>query len=172
MKRVVCVLLSLMLCICLSSGLWSALAESFYPRQIRWCDEYVTLRSRPDTASKALDKVYLGECVMAATYNLDFDYCCYNGQFGYILNDYLSDNFSIFEDALLQVTNDGAALRSMPTKDGEVLARMYLAEVVDLAYYSQLLRKGGYVLCYYEGQWGFVAWSDLDVFPHGTMLDP
>lgn len=171
MKRVISVL-SFILCVYLSSGLWSALADSYYPRQVRWCDEYVTLRSRPDTASKSLDRVYLGECVMATPYNVDFDYCCYNGQFGYILKDYLSDNFAIYEDFLLRVINDGAALRSMPTSNSETLTRMILADVIDLAYYSQLLRKDGYVLCCYEGQWGFAAWSDLDVFPHGSMLDP
>ena len=64
MKAIRCAL-ALLLCLGLLLGNCGALAESFSARQVAWCDEYVNLREEPDSKSRSLDRVYIGEVVMA-----------------------------------------------------------------------------------------------------------
>ena len=71
MKTIKCVL-ALVLCLALLLGNCGALAESFSARQVAWCDEYVNLREEPDSKSRSLDRVYIGEVVMAKRYNSSF----------------------------------------------------------------------------------------------------
>ena len=72
---------ALALCLCLLLGSCGTLAESFSARQIDFCKEYVNLRERPDSKSRSLGQVYIGEVVVAAPYDDAFSYCCYNGQY-------------------------------------------------------------------------------------------
>ena len=81
---------ALALCQCLLSGVCGALSESFFARQIDWCETYVNLLECPDSKSRSLCKVYIGEVVMASRYKSAFSYCCYNGQYGFVLWDYLA----------------------------------------------------------------------------------
>ena len=83
---------ALALCLCLLLGNCGTLAESFSARQIDFCKEYVNLRERPDSKSRSLGQVYIGEVVVAAPYDDAFSYCCYNGQYGYIRSEYLNAN--------------------------------------------------------------------------------
>lgn len=55
------------------------------------CNEWVSLRFGPSANSGRLAKVPLGAVVEEAIHidGNDFIYCCYNGQYGYILRDYL-----------------------------------------------------------------------------------
>lgn len=55
------------------------------------CDSWVSLREQPDTSSKRLAKVPLGDTVDAYDYYIDptFHVCIYKGQIGFILADYL-----------------------------------------------------------------------------------
>ena len=53
------------------------------------CDEWVSLREYPDTASERLDKIYKGTEVEAYYYDEQWCSVFYKDQFGYILSEYL-----------------------------------------------------------------------------------
>lgn len=154
----------LALCLCLLAGVNVALAESFKARQIDFCDEYVNLREEPDSKSRSLERVYIGEVVMAAPYNRSFSYCCYNGQYGYIRSEYLSSNIRPWSDGTFHVANckEYISLRKMPEKGADVRARIPLGATLDEIYYHD----GGdtsdsFVYVKYKGQYGFVLWDYL-----------
>ena len=155
---------ALALCLCLLSGARIALAETYSARQIDRCNEYVNLREKPDTRSRSLDQVYIGEVVMATPYNKDFSYCCYNGQYGYIRSEYLSPDIQPWSEGTFYVTNcrEYISLRRMPEKGADVLARIPLGATLDAIYYHD----GGdttdkYVYVKYNGKYGFVLWDYL-----------
>ena len=83
MKRMLLVLLVIALCIpC------GALAEGML--KIVNCQDWVSLRSAPDSGSERLAQVPLGALVTGEyDYDSDFSYCSYGGVSGYILNQYL-----------------------------------------------------------------------------------
>ena len=155
---------ALALCLCLLLGACGALAENYAARQIDFCNEYVNLREKPSSKSQSLAKVYIGEVVAAAPYNDDFSYCCYNGQFGYIRSEYLSENIQPWSDGTFYVTNckEYISLRKYPKKSADVVARIPLGATLDEVYYHD----GGdttdcFVYVKYNGQYGFVLWDYL-----------
>ena len=157
-------LFALTLCLCLLAGVGSALAETFRARQIDWCKEYVNLREEPDSKSRSLKKVYIGEVVMAAPYNDSFSYCCYNGKYGYIRSEYLNSKIQPWSEGTFYVTNckEYISLRKMPMKSADVLDRIPLGATLDEIYYHD----GGdttdcFVYVKYDGQYGFVLWDYL-----------
>lgn len=87
MKRLTALLLALaLLCAC------AALAEDDHGDMVVVnCDEWVSLRARPDTGSERLAKVPLGATVTDAVRSGDFYYCEYGNDAGYILAKYLED---------------------------------------------------------------------------------
>ena len=58
-------------------------------KQVVKCDEWVSLRATPSTSAQRLAYVPKGAYVDAYTYDNRWYYCCYNGQYGYILAYYL-----------------------------------------------------------------------------------
>ena len=153
---------ALALCLCLLLGSCGTLAESFSARQIDFCKEYVNLRERPDSKSRSLGQVYIGEVVVAAPYDDAFSYCCYNGQYGYIRSEYLNANIQPWSEGTFYVTNcrEYISLRRMPMKSADVLARIPLGATLDEIYYHD----GGdttdcFVYVKYKGQYGFVLWD-------------
>ena len=156
--------LALILFLCLLLVGCEALAEGFSARQIDFCKEYVNLREKPDSESRSLAKVYIGEVVMATPYNGAFSYCCYNGQYGYIRSEYLNANIQSWSEGTFYVTNcrEYISLRRMPMKSAYVLARIPLGARLDRIYYHD----GGdtsdsFVYVKYNGQYGFVLWDYL-----------
>ena len=155
---------ALILCLCLLLVGCEALAEGFSARQIDFCKEYVNLREKPDSESRSLAKVYIGEVVMATPYNGAFSYCCYNGQYGYIRSEYLNANIQSWSEGTFYVTNcrEYISLRRMPMKSADVLARIPLGATLDEIYDHD----GGdttdcFVYVKYNGQYGFVLWDYL-----------
>lgn len=154
----------LMMCLCLLAGSCCALAETYYARQIDWCNEYVNLRERPDSKSRSLCQVYIGEVVMASYYNDAFSYCCYNGQYGYIRSEYLNSNIQPYSEGVFYVTNcrEYISLRKMPYKGADVRARIPLGETLDAIYYHDGgYTPGSFVFVKYNGQYSFVLWDYL-----------
>ena len=91
MKRKIAAVLALMLLAALWTG---AQAESTYmgTMMVVNCDEWVSLRAAPDTGADRLAKVPLYAIVTDGEWSPgcgDFIYCCYEGQWGYILSRYL-----------------------------------------------------------------------------------
>ena len=155
---------ALALCLCLLAGVHVALADSYSARQIARCNEYVNLRERPDSKSRSLDQVYIGEVVMATPYNDAFSYCCYNGQYGYIRSEYLTSNIQPWSDGTFRVANckEYISLRRMPVKGADVLAKIPLGATLDAIYYHDGGDTSGkYVYVKYNGKHGFVLWDYL-----------
>lgn len=156
--------LALALCLGLLLGSCCALAESFSARQVAWCDEYVNLREEPDSKSRSLDRVYIGEVVMAKRYNSSFSYCCYNGQYGYIRSEYLNSRIEPWSEGTFYVANcnEYISLRKMPERGAEVRARIPLGAKLDAIYYHDGGdTSGNYVYVKYNGKHGFVLWDYL-----------
>lgn len=83
----------LIACLCaalLASCLCAALAAEYPIMVVVNCEEWVSLRAEPDTASPRLCKVPLGEPVFNCTRQGDFYRCDYGDFTGYILSDYLT----------------------------------------------------------------------------------
>jgi uncharacterized protein YgiM (DUF1202 family) len=156
--------LALALCLGLLLGNCGALAESYSARQIAHCDEYVNLREDPDTKSRSLGRVYIGEVVMARRYNSKFSYCCYNGEYGYILSEYLTSKIQPWSDGTFHVTNcnEYISLRKMTERGAEVRAKIPLGATLDEIYYNDGGdTSGNYVYVKYNGKYGFVLWDYL-----------
>ena len=128
MKRKTVALILVFMTLCAS-----AFATTYYSKQIDYCNEYVTLRSKPDTSSKAICTVDIGEVVMASNYNSRFSYCCYNGKFGYILNEYLSSNIQPWSEGSFHIgnCNEWVSLRAMPISNADVKTRIPLGAHID-----------------------------------------
>ena len=162
--------LALMLCLGMLLGNCGALAESFSARQVARCDEYVNLREEPDSKSRSLGRVYIGEVVMARRYNSSFSYCCYNGEYGYIRSEYLTSKIEPWSEGAFYVTNckEYISLRKMPEKGAEVRAKIPLGETLDEVYYHDGGDTSGkYVYVKYNGKYGFVLWDYLSATRRG-----
>lgn len=139
-------------------------SDDYAPKQIDYCNEYVTLRAEPSGSARELKKVWLGEVVMAKPYNSEFSYCCYNGTFGYIKKRYLNNRVTGYSDGTFRIAHckEWVSLRTMPIKDAKVLKRIPLGAKLDAVYYAD----GGYepdAFAYvrYKGQYGWVLWDYL-----------
>lgn len=152
--------------------LWDYLAVSdgyqddspMVARQIARCEEYVNLRENADSKSRSLDKVYVGEVVMATPYDDTFCYCCYNGQFGFIMTKYLTSNIQPWSEGTFYVTNcnEYISLRRMPLKSSDRLAKIPLGATLDAIYYHDGGDTSGkFVYVKYNGQYGFALWDYL-----------
>ena len=91
LKKTVALLLALMLTTALCAA---ALGESTYygSMMVDHCDEWVSLRNGPGTGCERIAKVPLYAVVTdceRGPLTGDFIYCCYDGQWGYILAKYL-----------------------------------------------------------------------------------
>lgn len=159
MKKIIVSALLIAAVLCLSAV---AAAETFYPRQIDFCNEFVTLRAKPSGSARAVLEVDVGEVVMAAPYNSEFSYCCYDGRFGYIKNRYLSADIQPWSEGSFYVANckEYISLRTMPLRNADVRARIPVGARLDAVYYHD----GGYdpksfVYVKYNGQYGFALWQ-------------
>ena len=90
MKKLVCAYL--VLALALACAPVRAESIAFGTMMVDNCQEWVSLRDGPGTGCKRLAKVPLYALVTDAKWTPmcgDFLYCCYNGQYGYILEKYL-----------------------------------------------------------------------------------
>ena len=146
-------------------GLCAARAETFYARQIDFCNEYVNLRAKPDSSSRSLDKVYIGEVVMAAPYNGEFSYCCYNSQYGYIRSEYLSSDIQPWSEGTFRVANckQSISLRAMPTTKSDAKLQIPLGATLEQVYYHDGgYTPGAFAYVKYNGEYGFALWDYLE----------
>ncbi|MBQ6595705.1 MAG: SH3 domain-containing protein [Clostridia bacterium] len=70
-------------------GGYSASGSYLGAKQVVKCKEWVSLRATPSSSATRLAYVPLGAYVDAYTYDSRWYYCCYKGQYGYILAYYL-----------------------------------------------------------------------------------
>ncbi len=88
MKRWMACLVALALLVAAGTALAEA-GEYYLTMVVVNCEEWVSLRSAPDTSASRLAKVPLGGTVFECSGIDDFYYCTYEGQRGYILAKYL-----------------------------------------------------------------------------------
>lgn len=156
--------LALFLALAMMLAVAGATAETYAPKQIDNCNEFVTLRARPSGSARALKRVLLGEVVMATPYNGEFSYCCYNGAFGYIRNQYLSSGISPYSEGDFYVTNckEWISLRAMPVLDASVLDHVPLGARFDAIYYADdTYDPDAFAYVRYNGRYGWVLWRYL-----------
>ncbi len=162
--RAIQYLFTVAVCLCLLSGAGEVLADTYSARQIAECQEYVNLREEPDSDSRSMDRVYIGEVVMASRYDDSFSRCCYNGQTGYIRSEYLSSDIQPWSDGTFYVTNcsEYISMFRMPTRDSEAVGRIPLNATLDAIYYHDGGDSSGrYAYVKYNGKYGFVLWDCL-----------
>ncbi len=152
-------LLALALCLGLLLSLLPAFAAGVTPiMQVVKCNEYVSLREKPDTKSTRIYKVHLGELVTncSAAEN-EFIRCEWNGRTGYILAKYLQMTDYKYSDGILvnqMVTgvNEWASLRKTPSTSAERLAKVPLYAIVT----SCTGPVDGFIRCTYKGKTGYI----------------
>ena len=130
-------------------------------RTIVNCNEVVTLRRQPSTASAALTRIALGESVECYFYNDDFVICYYNGLRGYVLRRYISGAYG--DDygrctGTMHVINcrEYVTLRATASTSARAVLRVPLGAVVE-AYGS----IGKFTECVYAGKHGYILTSYL-----------
>ena len=152
------------LCICLLLLLISTAALAVSPvMRVTNCKEYVSLRESPDTKSKRLKKVYLGEFVIecSAAEN-DFIQCTYDNRTGYIQSKYLEGTGYYITDDLMfnqMVINcsDYVHMLSAPDKSSSHVTRVPLGAIVT----SCVGDVNDYVYCEYKKYDGYISKSYL-----------
>lgn len=75
--------------------------------QVVKCEEYISLREEPSTSARVLDHIPLdGIAVYLHTHDNTFAKVLYNGQTGYVMQDYLKNLFAVCENCIPQNLND------------------------------------------------------------------
>lgn len=129
------------------------------------CSEWVSLRSRPSTSSARLAKVPLGAVLMECTrYSSQFIYGNYNGQWGYVLSEYLSrvpDKVTEGDGYVGEMTvvncNEWVSLREAPSTSASRITTVPLgATVSNCTWYSN-----NFICCDYNGYTGYILSSYL-----------
>ena len=162
MKRILCLILALATFI----PFMPVLADENITQvmQVVKCSEYVSLRAKPDTSSKRLKKVNLGEFVTECeAADGDFVMCCFDGQYGYILKKYLkttsySMNDMLMNNQMVVKCEEYVSLRESPDKSSKRLKKVPLYGVVTgCVKYSE-----DWVCCEYDGKRGYILASYLE----------
>lgn len=122
------------------------------------CKEWVSLREKPDTSSKRLKKVHLGELVSDCIEAKDgFIYCEFDGKYGYIKSDYLYPTEFTLSDGILKnqmvvKCEEWVSLRKEPNTSSERLKKVPLGAIVTRC----VTWNGNYVYCEYKGARGYI----------------
>ena len=129
------------------------------------CDEWVSLRARPDTDSERIAKVPLGEVVSECSQSGDFVRCTYNGISGYIVSKYLDPAGAAQAPSVGSVSFEGGsadiAANTGKASEGELFDAEQLGEVegmeVQLLSLDEIIASGKTVLDRQIGQYRVVA---------------
>lgn len=164
MKKLILFLIVLML------AMSAALAEGQMMVVIN-CNEWVSLRSAPDTGAARLAEVPLGtrvtNCMPGGG---DFIRCDFGGMTGYILSAYLGAVGESAGDGLgrMIVVNcsEWVSLRSAPDTNAARLAEVPLGAAVE----NCSLDSNGFVRCEYNGVTGYVLGKYLEADSSGMDL--
>jgi len=137
----------------------SAYAQGEYmgSMQVTNCEEWVSLRAKPDVRAERLVKVPLGAIVEnCAVYNEAFIYAEYDGRKGYIASEYLiaaqGKQMSLGD---LRVVNcsEWVNMREMPDTGSRRLAKVPLGAL----FQDCTAAENGFVFGRYQGQEGYIS---------------
>ncbi len=166
MKRFV----STVMCLCLILTALPVLAADISDvMRVTNCKEWVSLRERPDAASKRLEKVNLDELVTGCTAaSGDFIRCEYNGKVGYIQSKYLTraDSSAPVQPTVQPADDTGingismivvncanwVSLREKASASSARLAKVPLGTRVD----NCVQVSESFVYCSYNGVYGYI----------------
>lgn len=124
------------------------------------CNDWVSLRSGPSTSASRITTVPLGAVLMECTrYSAKFVYGNYNGQWGYVLSDYLSrvpdqvvEGQGYVGDMTVVNCNDWVSLREEPSTSASRIVKVPLgATVQNCTWYS-----ANFICCDYNGMTGYI----------------
>ena len=135
------------------------------------CSEWVSLREAPDTNSKRLAKVYLGDlvtdCHVAPN---DFIQCEYKGKVGYILYKYLkmtdhTSGESFPGNQMVVNCTEWVSMWESPSTSSKRVTTVPLGAIVTdcVSYLS-----GEFILCEYNGKRGYISSSYLKSANYGA----
>ncbi|MBO2516775.1 MAG: hypothetical protein CW338_05770 [Clostridiales bacterium] len=154
--------LAVLICAVILTGLLPVLAaaETITPvMYVTNCSEWVSLREKPDSSSKRLLKVHLGELVTECTDGGNgFVRCEFGGKTGYIQSKYLkktnlTGSEGILNNQMVIKVDEWVSLREQPDTSSKRLAKVPLGSVV-----TQCVSwNGNFVYCCYKGQYGYIA---------------
>ncbi len=154
MKRKTALLLAVILALCALCAAALARGEYLGTMFVVNCDDWVSLRSAPDSGSARLAKVPLGAAVEAYYYNGLYNECRYNGTWGYILSQYLSSDYGhVSYMGTMYVANcqNWVTLRRYPSTDAPEVTRVPLGASVEAYYYN-----GEFAYCLYDNLEGYI----------------
>lgn len=121
------------------------------------CEEWVSLREKPDTGSKRLAKIYKGALVYYDAESTDgFLKVEYMGKTGYILAKYLKDN-DLTPDSVIKPNQqvvkceEWVSQRMDPDTKADRVAKVPLGAVV-----TRCLDEGEWTYCTYNGKTGYI----------------
>lgn len=141
LKKILATLLCAILCFsCLTT--FAEESETTFVMKVVNCNEWVSLRARPDKASDRLATVRLGEVVHnCQAVSDEFILCAYDGQMGYILSEYLAPvgDIGVFE----KISYDEIAGMFEPVLNEEVNGLTILAQR-DFVASSEILLLGAF----------------------------
>ncbi len=155
MKKIVVFLLAALLLAVWTPSLADGVSEVMC---VTNCEEWVSLREGPDTSSKRLSQVRLGELVIhcSAAEN-DFIRCEFGGKTGYIRSQYLkktsfSSDESFPGNQMVVNCTEWVSLWDLPGEGAKRLAKVPLGSIV-----TSCIREEEYVSCVYKGQRGYIS---------------
>ena len=168
------------------SGTWNVGSELRIMKVVN-CNEWVSLRERPDVNSERLEKIPLGAVVKECyPYSDEFTVGVYNGKLGYILSEYLTYDTSSVPLCDIWNTNSSFVSATMPyeplVSSGDVVLDETVGScrivAVRTAESDEVLR-----VCCYDGNrdalWGYTTYlgyvtelNATDAFLDGTAQDP
>lgn len=130
------------------------------------CEEWVSLRQKPDTGSTRLKKIPAGTVLQNCTiYSEGFVKTSYDGKTGYVAIDYLAPSGIAYRGTTMQVVNceEWVSLRKGPSGSVESYMNVPLNACVNmLSQYDQ-----NYAYVEYEGKYGFIASEYLAPYTPG-----
>ena len=148
MKRSICILM----CMCMLAAALPALAAGVTDVMCVYnCNEWVSLRESPDTSSKRLAKVRLGELVTDCKGSYDgFIQCEYDGKVGYIATKYLKmTDFSSGEsfpgNQMVVNVSEWASMWSGPSTSTSRVVKVPVGSIVT----SCVGTTGNFIYCEY-----------------------
>lgn len=153
MKRMILILL------CLVMAVSSACAEGEYIGSMKVvnCEEWVSLRAKPDARAERLVKVPLGAIVKnCSVQNKQFTYAEYDGRSGFIASEYLAPAEAVhmsLGDLRVANCSDWVNMRAAPGTEAKRLAKVPLGARFENCTASE----NGYVFGTYNGQQGYIS---------------
>ncbi len=158
MKRLISILICLSLALAMLPAMGAGLSTVMC---VTNCSEWVSLRESPDTSSKRLEKVRLGELVTNCKGSYDgFIECEFNGKVGYIANKYLRETeFTLYEsfpgNQMVVNVEEWTSMWESPDSGSKRIVKVPVGTIVTCC-----VRNGGnYTYCEYKsGKKTYTGW--------------